>query len=388
MNLSFCIESLFREVNHFDCFISRLVGSAILIVSLFTIMFNLRYLYWSSSHRHVRSRQYSIIISMIMSSSSVIIVITPSVFLQCFSCSRWCSTYYCRIEGFINYWNGCAHMFMLMMISVIRYQTVLQSNLRRQTSEKYSHLAVLFCWSFALVFALAPLFNWNEYIPEGIGFHCGLNWFDRSLSSRLYFLFAFVFVYFAPFIVLFTINIYVYCVIRRLLHGILVANQAALAANESSPTAPSTSPSSSLTNSDTTTQMEKLGFIVSSNLLPAIPRLICDKTTTPLQVDSLARLNRLRADRRFALATLVLISEYLLSWTPYALLALFYLFEIDLISHHSSLMTICAFTAKLSMILNPFIYIATVNPTQLESILYCKRCSCSYCRERHKDVAF
>jgi hypothetical protein len=279
-------------------------------------------------------------------------------------------------------------MFMLMMISVIRYQTVLQSNLRRQTSEKYSHLAVLFCWSFALVFALAPLFNWNEYIPEGIGFHCGLNWFDRSLSSRLYFLFAFVFVYFAPFIILFTINIYVYCVIRRLLHGTLVENQSALAANESSPTAPSTSPTSSLTNSDTTTQIEKLGFIISSNSLRVTSRVVCDKTTTPLQSDTLARLNRLRADRRFAVATLVLITEYLLSWTPYALLALFYLFELELFSHHSSLMTICAFTAKLSMILNPFIYIATVNPTQLESILYCKRCSCSYCRDRHEDVAF
>ncbi|CAF4599073.1 unnamed protein product [Rotaria sp. Silwood2] len=94
------------------------------------------------------------------------------------------------------------------------------------------------------------------------------------------------------------------------------------------------------------------------------------------------RLNSLKADRRFALATILLVSEYLLSWTPYAIVALFYLFNVKYISQQSVLMTICAFIAKTSMILNPFFYIVTIKTNQFKSMLYCGKCSCSYCRTR------
>jgi hypothetical protein len=271
---------------------------------------------------------------------------------------------------------------MLMMISLIRYSTVDHLHIRRRRFDQHSYLAVLFCWLCALIFALPPLFNWNEYIPEGIGFHCGLNWFDRSFSSRVYFFFTFLCVYFIPLAVLFVVNIYVYVLIRRLLKGadtIMRSNVLLRLSDQRYQFTSSSSTSRTMANTD------RFGFIVSTNSVYGNSRYVARHTVNSIQLTNLIQLNRLNADRRYAFATIFLVSEYLLSWTPYAFVALLYLFDVRYFSQQPVLMTICAFIAKISMILNPFIYVATVNTNQLKSILSCRKCSCSCCRRKQND---
>jgi hypothetical protein len=224
---------------------------------------------------------------------------------------------------------------MLMMISIIRYDLVLHINTSKQYFQKYSYISVIICWLFALIFALPPLFNWNQYIPEGLGFHCGLNWFNQSISSRLYLILAFLFVYIIPFIVLSIVNIYVYRVIRCLLYR-------------------------------TSKQPLSDSLLIENQL-----------SSSFIQIHYIMRL---KADRRFALATIFLVSEYLLSWTPYACIALLYLFNMRLIIEQPLFITICAFIAKISMIINPFIYLLTIKTDQMKIILFWKKCSCENCR--------
>ncbi|CAF3316765.1 unnamed protein product, partial [Rotaria sp. Silwood2] len=106
-NVTLCLDILFREINDFECLISRIMGSIIIFISMISITFNIRFIYWSSYHRHLRFRHYSLVLSMVLSSISVIIVIVPSVFIQCLSCHRLCSPFYCQLEGFVSYLNGC-----------------------------------------------------------------------------------------------------------------------------------------------------------------------------------------------------------------------------------------------------------------------------------------
>ncbi|CAF4242795.1 unnamed protein product [Rotaria sp. Silwood2] len=378
LNLTLCVGTPFREVNDFECLISRTIGSLIIFVSIASIIFNIRFIYWSSYHRNCRPHHYSLILSMISSSISVIIVIVPSVFIQCLSCHRLCSPFYCQLEGFVSYLNGCVHMFTLMMISIIRYTTVFETNIQNRFIGQHSYWTVIVCWLFGLVFALPPLFNWNKYTPEGIGFHCGLDWFDRSLSSRIYFILAFACIYFIPLVVLLIINIYVYCKIRSLLYGATNVSKSNLLLNVSYQKHQSTSCSSS-SKCSSTTKCEKIGLPIGTDSMNVSSRLAARQTRT-FQVNYLMRLNRLKADRRFALATIFLVSEYLLSWTPYAIVALFYLFNVKYISQQSVLMTICAFIAKTSMILNPLIYLGTIKTNVFKSMLYYGKCSCCYCR--------
>ena len=150
--------------------------------------------------------------------SVILVIMLPSVFLQCFTCRRLCSPLYCQLEGFISYLNGCVHMFLLMMISIIRYVTVLHATAVKRRFRRHSNLAVLISWLLGLVFAVPPLFNWNRFVPEGLGFHCGLNWFDQSISSYIYLFSTMLFVYFIPLSVLSILNAYVYYIIRRWIH--------------------------------------------------------------------------------------------------------------------------------------------------------------------------
>lgn len=388
MNITLCLNITYPEINSFECTIVRLLGIILIIISIFSIIFNIRYIYWSSIHRCDRSRHYLLIVSMIFSSISVIIAITPSLLIQCLTCSRVCLPSYCRIEGFISYLNGCVHMFMLMMITIIRCVTVLQTDIKKRFFEQHCFITVGSCWLYGLIFAVPPLFNWNKYIPEGMGFHCGLDWFDRSLSSQIYFLLTFTFVYFIPLIILIVVNIYVYCIIRRLLYELLVITRPNMLLNMSEEryqslqcrfTSTDGSSSSSTNINNTSIRKEKMDFVVMRHSSSGNSRLIIYRAIDSQRENRLRRLNRLRADQRFAVATIFLVTEYILSWTPYALVALFYLFDAQFIDHQSILMTICAFIAKISMILNPFIYISTIKSNQLKSILSFQRCSCSCC---------
>ncbi|CAF4747717.1 unnamed protein product, partial [Rotaria sp. Silwood2] len=383
-NLTLCVDTLFRDINIFECLISRIIGSVIIFISMISITFNIRFIYWSSYHRHLRFRHYSLVLSMILSSMSVIIVIVPSVFIQCLSCYRWCSPFYCQLEGFVSYLNGCVHMFMLMMISIIRYAIVFETNIQNRFIDQNSYWTVIISWLCGLIFALPPLFKWNKYTPEGIGFHCGLDWFDRSLSSRIYFILAFAFIYFIPFIVLLIINLYVYCKIRCLLYATARMIKTDLGLNFSYEKHQSTSCSSS-SNSSPITKCKNSRFHTETNAMNVSSRLAVRQTRT-FQMNCLMQLNRLKADRRFAFATIFLVSEYLLSWTPYAIMALFYLFNVKYINQQSVLMTICAFTAKTAMILNPLIYLATIKTNIFKSMLWCSKCSCCYCRIKRKTI--
>jgi hypothetical protein len=289
------------------------------------------------------------------------------------------------------------------MISLIRCTTVLQittTNIRKRRSffEQHSLLTVLSCWLFGLVFAVPPLFNWwNKYVPEGIGFYCGLDWFDRSLSSQVYFILTFTFVYFIPLIVLFIDNIYVYYAIRRLLYGVTLKMR-------QSPHMSGQKCQSVLYHSSsggggggsirTTTNSDKNGFMIPAAAAAAAAhsnrgnsQLFLRQTANNLQRNKLIRLNRLKAaDRKFTLATIFSVGEYLFIWTPHAIVILFCIFNLKFINQQSLLMTISACITKISMILNPFVYIATIKTNQLKSIFNLKKCSCSYCRVRRNII--
>ncbi len=375
-NITLCIGTSFRSINHFECLISRIGGLSIILISFLSILFLIRYFYWSFYHRENHIHHNFYLYSMIFSSLSMIIVIVPSVILQCLTCSRLCSKFYCQLEGFISYLNGCVHMFMLMMISIIRYDIVLHTTTRKKYIQKYPYITVLICWLFGLIFAVPPLFNWNKYISEGLGFHCGLNWFDRSISSRLYLISAFIFVYFIPLIILFVVNIYVYHVIHHLFRRALQPSSISTSLKDRLLEEKQASLSMISSNNDNRSTTH-FGI---SKLTSVNKQLQTRRTTDSIPIVYMMRLNRLRADRRFALSTIFLVSEYLLSWTPYACVGLLYLFDIRLIIEQPLFITICAFIAKISMIINPFIYILTIKTNQFKIILFCKQCSCQNCR--------
>ncbi len=75
--------------------------------------------------------------------------------------------FYCHFDGFVSYLNSCAHLIMLMMISVIRCRTIRQTSIRKWFFEHLTLLAVSSCTSFGLAFVVLSLFIWiNIFLSE------------------------------------------------------------------------------------------------------------------------------------------------------------------------------------------------------------------------------
>ncbi|CAF1089310.1 unnamed protein product [Didymodactylos carnosus] len=350
---------------------------------------------------------------MFASSTSTIIITVPPVILQCFLCGRLCYPFLCKLEGFSSYLNGCACMYMLLLLSFIRYTSVMHTTFVKKLLERYNYLAVSLCWAFGLVWAVPPLFGWNRYVPEGLGFHCGLDWTDPSIRSILYFCLSFVFVYFLPLAALLYVNIRVYCTIRYLMHygG---SNESAYKnhwlfsrISSSSPSTPSskfeslqlkTSLGSNLASGCSTgtirflqsgqneaIHMKRIKSILARecsyiNDGRDIRRQLADE----LSVSNSASLKRLKVHRRFAVATAILVSEYLLSWTPYATIAMLEIFRMILPSQNPVIMTICSLIAKLSVIINPCIYIQTITMLKLMPT-FLNKCKCPSCQTKRSQ---
>ena len=379
-----CFGTFSHSLEQFECHISRILGSIIVIVASFSTLFNIRFLYWSTVHGKNRSHHNLFIVSMIFSSTMVILVMTPSILLQSFTCTRFCSLFYCRLEGFVSFLSGCVHMFKLMMISIIRYVTILRGSSKQGYLRRNSNITIILSWLLGLLFALPPLFNLNQYIPEGFGFHCGLDWFDKSIASYLYLFSTMIFVYFVPLIILLVFNIHVYRIIRRLvtraslMHGFSHVSEHFL----DFPAQEIRDPGYKSGRSETRESLKYMNpsTIAMHKMIIHDRRMTARRSLNHTILRQSMHLNRLKADQKFALATIFLVGEYLLSWTPYACVALFYLFHMEFVTKTPLIVTFCAFIAKLSMIINPFIYIVAIKPKELRTILFCDVWYCSNCR--------
>jgi hypothetical protein len=212
---------------------------------------------------------------------------------------------------------------------------------------------VIFCVLVSITWASPPLLGvGNDYVSEGLGFHCSLNWSNPTLRSRLYINFTFLFIYFLPFLLLVYSNLRVYFVLRRLLQSYEYLFSP-LCTNPVKCSTANTISSSYLTNS----------FGLQTKIRQRLSSELLRQTTN--------RLKRLHIDQRYARMTIIMAIQYLIAWTPYACVALLTIDgRIELMDRKPVLSAICAVLAKLSLILNPIVFIYTNQIQQPRTMLF------------------
>jgi hypothetical protein len=314
--------TIIRDTNSSECKLARFAGSLLLIISILSFIINIRAIFFTIKTRHSSRRDTGLVIGMFISSLSVIMISVPSVVIQCFLCRRLLISIVCRIEGFNSFFNGCSAIYLLVTLSCVRYATTANSSISIQFQrqlQQYSSYLALVCFLMGGVWAIPPIFgHMSAYVPEGLGFHCGLDWFDRSLAGRIYFFLLFLSVFFLPLSIVIYINIYIQRTVYRLTHlqpSILLESYAVQQENH-------------------------MRRHISSTLF--------DK--------EIRRLHRLHDDRCFVVATGISVIVYLIAWTPYSIVAIAQVFGDQFSLHNPWLMTTCAVLAKLSMITNPIVY--------------------------------
>ncbi|XP_040269222.1 pinopsin-like [Bufo bufo] len=93
---------------------------------------------------------------------------------------------FCVFQGFAVNYFGIVSLWSLTMLAFERYSVVCEpvGALKLNIQRGYQGLA--FIWLFCLVWAIAPLFGWSSYGPEGVQTSCSIGWEERSWSNYSY----------------------------------------------------------------------------------------------------------------------------------------------------------------------------------------------------------
>ncbi|CAJ0966807.1 unnamed protein product, partial [Ranitomeya imitator] len=72
------------------------------------------------------------------------------------------------------------------MLAYERYNVVCEPVGALKLSNRRGYQGLAFIWLFCLVWAIAPLFGWSSYGPEGVQTSCSIGWEERSWSNYTY----------------------------------------------------------------------------------------------------------------------------------------------------------------------------------------------------------
>lgn len=81
---------------------------------------------------------------------------------------------------------GLVSLCTLTLLSYERYNVVCRPRNALKLSMRRSIHGLLIVWTFCLFWAVAPLFGWSGYGPEGVQTSCSLAWEERSWSNYSY----------------------------------------------------------------------------------------------------------------------------------------------------------------------------------------------------------
>ena len=317
-----------------ECLLCRIGGIIILSVSILCLIVNIRYLTWYQRKRY----RNKLVLSLVLSSLLVLIISVPRILIQLFTCHRDCNDIYCRIEGFTSYFGGCLCMLIYTTLSIDRYLLLCHYN----RPILYSYLTLI-CWILSFIWTFPPVFDyWISYIPEGLGFHCSINWNDDSQTSFYYILFSFIIFYLIPLVILCYVNIRVHEIIQTtyLSRTYYYAHQ--------EPT-----------------------FLSLNRTKHHIQQRLDNRSNITIgYIHKAADRKRLRIEHRFIKSSIYLISAYLFAWTPYSIVGILQLLHINIIFQYTFFITLCAFIAKLSVILSPVVYLSIMNTHLFKKLLF------------------
>ena len=201
----------------------------------------------------------------------------------------------------------------------------------------------------SILWSLPPLFSkQSAYVFDGIG-HCSLNWRSQALNHRLFLISTIIFIYFIPLALLLYLNISVIISIRTF----LLKNQRYR-----------------VSYSDDYLKIEvglrvpfilalplrgnaRYAYLRDSQCVQMFQRRLSDVVTT----QQASRVRQLRIDYRYARATAIVVTLYILAWTPYTIIAGY---QMNGKTIPTILNAISDCVAELALILSPAIYLWSI----------------------------
>ncbi|XP_013382905.1 rhodopsin, GQ-coupled-like [Lingula anatina] len=220
----------------------------------------------------------------------------------------------CVLHGFMMYFAGLSEMYCLTAIAIDRYIVIAKPLLAPAITQTKALIAIVACYVGGLMFAMAPLFGWSKYTYEGAGTTCGIDWITKRPQD-----------------VSFAITILIAC------------------------------------------YLTPVGIMLFCYLNIYLTVLSSTRSGTWDKQSSIAKRNA-RLERKMALMTVAMLGNFLLCWTPYALVSCIATFG-DPYSMPLLLVHIPSMFAKCAAVMNPIIYVGLNQQFRDAFLEMCPCCS-------------
>nr|XP_021152975.1 melanopsin isoform X4 [Columba livia]XP_021152976.1 melanopsin isoform X4 [Columba livia] len=306
------------------------VGVVILLVGITGTLGNFLVIYVFCRSRSLQTPANVFIVNLAISDFLMSITQSPVFFTNSLH-KRWIfGEKGCELYAFCGALFGITSMITLMVIALDRYFVITKPlSSVGVTSKKKALIILVGVWLYSLAWSLPPFFGWSAYVPEGLLTSCSWDYMTFTPSVRAYTMLLFCFVFFIPLIAIIYSYIFIFEAIKK--------------ANKS------------------------------------IQTFGCKHGNKECQ----KQYQRMKNEWKMAKIALIVISLYVISWSPYSIVALV------AFAGYSHVLTpfmnsIPAVIAKASVIHNPIIY-AITHPKYRRAIATYVPCLGSLLRVSPKD---
>ncbi|XP_073457175.1 melanopsin-B-like [Aquarana catesbeiana] len=285
-------------------------GSCILIIGSVGVVGNLLVLYAFYSNKKLRTAANYFIMNLAVSDLLMSSTQAPICFLNSFNRQWILGEIACNIYAFCGALFGITSMMTLLAIAVDRYLVITKPLQSIQwASKKRTVQVIVLVWLYSLMWSMAPILGWSSYVPEGLMISCTWDYITATTANKSYTMMLCCFVFFIPLLVILHCYLLMFLAIRS-----------------------------------TSRNVQKLGSCGRQSYMPSA----------------------IKNEWKMAKIAFVIITVYVLSWSPYACVTL-----IAWAGHGKSLntysKTVPAVIAKASAIYNPIIY-GIIHPKYRETI--------------------
>ncbi|XP_070701573.1 melanopsin-like [Pempheris klunzingeri] len=176
-----------------------IIGSVILLVGVTGMLGNALVIYVFCRSRTLRSPSNLLVVNL--AAADLLMSLTQSpVFFVASLHRRWVfGELACELYAFCGALFGITSMMTLTAIAVDRCLAITQPLALLGGVSRGRVLAVLAgVWLYSLGWSLPPFFGWSAYVPEGLQTSCSWDYMSFTATVRAYTILLFAFVFFIP----------------------------------------------------------------------------------------------------------------------------------------------------------------------------------------------
>ena len=155
------------------------------VVTIGSILFNGLASYVIVAKFSISNQQMRILLSMFIGDALAPAMSYPLVVYASFKKYWDLGAIACSYYAFVTSVGGIASIYHLVLLSAERYFYVVHPySYEHFVSNRNVKIALLVSWTLPVVTSSLPLLGWSSYVIEGIGTACAFNLFPRNWSDR------------------------------------------------------------------------------------------------------------------------------------------------------------------------------------------------------------